>query len=592
MMNNKKQYNLLLDETTEYKKGLNLIVRHIKPYLPKILFILLLTLFATILGHSILQLLVKRAIDLDIANGDRQGLLKTTTIYIVLALLNIIFNYTRLLLSGKISQNIMFNIRNEVFKKIQDLPSKFFSQNQSGDIVQRLTGNVDGINNFFSEGVIRFFTTMFTLIVIFVSMWLQNGVLALVAMGCGILMLLVILIQGKMLEKPIAKALKREGSISSSIQESLDGFIAIQSGNQQNSWIRKCDLKAKRYYKTSKKITLIYSIFNSFLAFLTVLIIALILIVSLILFKSNVITLGTVILFLAYTQDFFRNVVTISDIWRNVKIGIASSERLADILELESDITNSPAPYSSKELEGDIEFVDVDFEYEKNQKVLSDINFKVKRGQTIAIVGPTGAGKTTFVNLIARLYDVDNGEILVDGIPIKEWDLHTLRKNIGYLIQDPFLFEDTIINNLRYNNSSVTEKDALEMFSFLGVSSFLKSFPKGLETKITPHGNGMSAGQRQIIALARILLRKPKVLILDEATARIDTKSEKMLQSAIEKATGGKTTFIIAHRLSTIFNADNIVLIKDHTILEKGTHRELVKKKGLYWEMYSRFIGK
>ncbi len=592
MMNDRKRYNMMLDETTDYKKGLTLILRHIKPYLPKILLILLFTLFTTILGHSILQLLIKRAIDVDIVNRDKFGLLATTVIYIFLAILNMIFNYTRLLFAGRISQNILFNIRNEVFKKIQDLPSKFFSQNQSGDIIQRLTGNVDGINNFFSEGLVRFFTTVFTLIVIFVSMWLQNWVLALVAMGCGILMIVVILIQGKILEKPISKSLKREGLMSSSVQESLDGFIAIQSGNQQNSWIRKCDLKARRYYKTSKKITLIYSLFNSLLAFLTVLIIALILIVALTLFKANIITLGTVILFLAYTQDFFRNVVTISDIWRNVKIGIASSERLADILELESDIKNFSNPYTPKELQGDIEFIDVDFGYEKNQKVLSDINFKIRRGQTIAIVGPTGAGKTTFVNLIARLYDVDNGEILVDGIPIKEWDLHRLRKNIGYLIQDPFLFEDTIINNLRYNNPSVTEKDALDMFDFLGVSSFLKSFPDGLETKITPHGNGMSAGQRQIIALARILLRKPKVLILDEATARIDTKSEKMLQSAIEKATGGKTTFIIAHRLSTIFNADNIVLIKDHTILEIGTHKELLEKKGLYWEMYSRFIGK
>jgi ATP-binding cassette subfamily B protein len=227
-----------------------------------------------------------------------------------------------------------------------------------------------------------------------------------------------------------------------------------------------------------------------------------------------------------------------------------------------------------------------------NEKVLSDVNFTVDTGQTIAIVGPTGAGKTTFVNLIARLYDTDNGNILIDGKDIKEWDLDILRKNIGYLIQDTFLFEDTILNNLKYNNPKVTEEEALEVFKELGVDSFVKSLPDGLNTQISSESNEISAGQRQLIALARILLRKPKILILDEATARIDTKSEKMLQSAIEKACKGKTTFIIAHRLSTIFNADQIILIKDNTILEKGTHKELLALKGLYFEMYSRFVGK
>jgi ATP-binding cassette subfamily B protein len=291
-------------------------------------------------------------------------------------------------------------------------------------------------------------------------------------------------------------------------------------------------------------------------------------------------------------QNLLQQVTSIAEIWRTIKTGMASAERLSDVMELESDISTIPLPYVPKEVNGDVEFVDVDFSYVENEKVLSDVNFKVKAGQTIAIVGPTGAGKTTFVNLIARLYDTDNGNIYVDGKDIKEWDLEALRKNIGYLIQDTFLFEDTIFNNLKYNNPRITEKQALQVFADLGVTQFIKSLPEGLETRISSESNEISAGQRQIIALARILLREPKILILDEATARIDTKSEKMLQSAIEKACRGKTTFIIAHRLSTIFNADQIILIKDNTILEKGTHKELLALKGLYFEMYSRFVGK
>ncbi|KKQ14813.1 MAG: AbcB [candidate division WS6 bacterium GW2011_GWF1_36_8] len=291
-------------------------------------------------------------------------------------------------------------------------------------------------------------------------------------------------------------------------------------------------------------------------------------------------------------QDLLQKIVDIAEIWRIIKTGMASAERLSDVMELESDISTPTLPYTPKVVTGSVEFKDVDFAYVENEKVLSDVNFKVDAGQTIAIVGPTGAGKTTFVNLIARLYDTDNGNIYIDGKDIKEWDLKALRKNIGYLIQDTFLFEDTILNNLKYNNPGVTTEQALQVFKDLGTESFITSLPESLETKISTESSEISAGQRQIIALARILLRNPKILILDEATARIDTKSEKMLQNAIEKACEGKTTFIIAHRLSTIFNADQIILIKDNTILEKGSHKELLALKGLYFEMYSRFVGK
>ena len=405
-------------------------------------------------------------------------------------------------------------------------------------------------------------------------------------------MIIYILIQGRIIEKPISESLNREGNISATVQETLDGFVAIQSTNQQKNWTKNFETKTANYYSTMKKVSLITASSNAILTFLSIVTVSAILLVSLNFYKANLITLGTIVLFLAYVQDLLRNVTSIAEIWRNVKTGMASAERLSDVLELEGDILNNPIPYKPKDVKGNIEFEDVDFSYVKDEKVLSDINFEVEAGQTIAIVGPTGAGKTTFVNLIARLYDVDSGSICLDGVNIKEWDLAILRKNIGYLIQDAFLFEDTILNNLKYNNPKVTEDNALEVFEELGALPFINSLPDGLNTSVSTENNKLSAGQRQIIALARILLRNPKILILDEATARVDTKSEKILQCAIEKASKGKTTFVIAHRLSTIFNADQIILIRDNTILEKGTHEELLAKKGFYFEMYSRFVGK
>jgi ATP-binding cassette subfamily B protein len=307
--------------------------------------------------------------------------------------------------------------------------------------------------------------------------------------------------------------------------------------------------------------------------------------------SQGILTLGTVVLFNTYTQSLFRSLEGVSRIWQTIKTGIESGSRLDEILKLENDITQPTNAFSPSGFRGDIEFRDVDFGYKEDEIVLSDVDFTAEAGKTVAIVGPTGGGKTTFVNLIARLYDVNNGAIFVDGKNVKDWDLDILRKNIGYLIQDTFLFEDTILNNLRYNNEEITEEEALNMFDFLGAGNLITKLPKGLNTKISSEGDNLSSGQRQIIALARILLRNPKILILDEATARIDTKSEKMLQKAIEKASEGKTTFIIAHRLSTIFNADKIILIKDNTILEQGSHEELIKKKGFYSEMYSKFVG-
>lgn len=593
MTNSRKQiYNLQLDKEINYGKGFRLILRHLRPYLKGFILVSFLLLIATIIASSILPLLTKRAIDVNIANKDTHGLFVTTVIFIGFALLNIVFSYFRIFATGKISQKILFNIRREIFAKIQNLPSKFFSENQSGDIIQRLTGNVDGINNFFSEGLIRILGIFFTIVIVLVSMFLQNWILGLIALFWGVVMVVFIFIQGRILEKPISESLEKEGGMSAYVQESLDGFVAIQTSNQQSNWIKNFKEITLDYYKTVKKVAFVSSISNSSLTFLTIFSVALILVFSLNLFSKEVITIGSVILFLSYAQDLYRNISSISDLWRNIKTGIASAERLSDILELESDLRNDLEPYSPKTIKGDIEFVDVDFSYEDGQKVLSDINFNVINGQDIAIVGPTGGGKTTFVNLIARLYDVDNGEILIDGVPIKKWDLKILRKNIGYLIQDVFFFEDTIMNNLKYNNTRITEKDILKMFESLGVKSLIDSLPNGLNTVISSEGKTLSAGQKQIVALARILLRDPKILILDEATARVDTKSEKMLQVAIEKASIGRTTFVIAHRLSTIFNADSIVLIKENTILEKGTHRELLAKKGLYWEMYSHFTDK
>lgn len=591
-MTNKNQhsYNLQTNDTSNSLDGLKLILKYTRPYIFSFLLVSICLLTAVILGSSIIPQLIKRAIDINIAQKDNAGLLYTSLLFSALVLIYLLLSYIRIFFTGKLGQRILFNIRNDVFKKLQTLPSRFFSDNPSGDIIQRLTGNVDGLNIFFSEGIIRFLDIIFSAAVIIISIFLQSKAIGIITIGGTLIMIAFVIIQGKVMEKPIMKSLQKEGDMSAHVQESLEGFVAIQANNQQDNWIKNFEKKTKTYFKTMIKVAMLSAASKAIMTALGVILVASILVVSLNQYRLQIITIGTIVLILTYLQDLLGKVSSISEVWKNIKTGIASAQRLKNILTLQSDIENIDTPYYPKEVKGNIEFRDVDFSYVEGENVLSDVNFTISAGQTIAIVGPTGAGKTTFVNLIARLFDVDSGGVYIDNQNVKYWDLNTLRKNIGYLIQDTFLFEDTILNNLRYNNPKVSEKEAINIFKQLGVSSFISSLPDGLDTII--EANTMSAGQRQIIALARILLRNPKILILDEATARIDTQSEKLLQRAIEKACRGKTTFIIAHRLSTIFNADKIILIKNNTILEQGTHQELLKQKGFYYDMYSRFIGK
>ena len=580
-----------ISEEKNNKKALSLLLKHFKPHLALFVLVIISLAITNTLSTIVIPNLAKKAIDENILNGDLDGLVKTLS-YILMALVfTTLGQYARVRSSGILSQKVLFKIRQEVFNKIQALPTQFISDNQTGDLIQRLTGNVEALNTFFSEGLVRTMQIAFSLIGLLIAMYLLDWRVATISLISAVVTFLFIIFQGRFLEKPIKQSLKKEGLVSAKVQETLDGFISIQSSNQQKNWDKQFNRLTNKYYQISKKVSAISSTADTFLTFMTVLTVGATIIYSLNLMSSNQLTLGAVVLFNLYSQQIFRNLDRVSYIWRNIKTGLAALTRLNDILKLESNIKNPMDPYSPKKIKGEVEFVDVDFGYNGDDVVLKDVNFVAYPGKTIAIVGPTGGGKTTFVNLIARLYDVKNGQIKVDGVDVKNWDLNTLRESIGYLIQDTFLFEDTILNNLKYDNPKVSREEAMRMFQNLGADSLIKSLPKGLDTVVESESGGFSSGQRQIIALARILLRNPKILILDEATARIDTKSEKLLQVAIEKASKNKTTFVIAHRLSTIFNANHIILIKDNTILEQGNHKQLIDKKGFYYEMYSKFVG-
>jgi ATP-binding cassette subfamily B protein len=589
------EYKLEKIKQDKASKGLGLIARYFIPHYKKLLTVLFLLAVATLSGLFI-PLLVQHVKDVNLAgeNPDAEGLKQTVFLAAALSLVSIITRYFQMRMIGLLSQSSLYEIRKDVFSKMQSLPLRFFSENNSGDIINRVTSNVESINAFLSEGMMRTLGLSFQVLGIVLILFTVHGQLALFSFLTIIAVFLILIVQGNLLRRVLRRSLDLDGQVSDQIQETLNGFKIVKIYGQEKKILNRFKSKNSDYFKYAMLGSFINSLSQPLIIVVTSIINLILIVLSLNLLRTGELSAGAVVSFGLYLGILFRPLSNITGLWKTIQNGISSAQRIREIIDLESNIKECEDCYSPsvQEIKGRVEFKDVDFSYEDEDLVLKDINFKVDPGETIAIVGPTGAGKTTFVNLIARLYDVKSGAVLVDGRDVKTWSLSTLRSQVGYLLQDTFLFDDSIINNIRYDNSGITKEEVMALFKELGAEAFIKGLAGGLETKLENGGQNLSAGQQQLIAIVRLILRKPKILILDEATSNIDTKTERDIQKAIDLAASQTTTFIIAHRLSTIKNADRIILVQDNTILESGSHKELMKSKGKYFEMYQKFQGK
>lgn len=511
-------------------------------------------------------------------------------------ILGAIYTFTSLLfwLQGKImltlSQDVVFRLRKELFEKFQRVPVSFFDRTPHGDIISRVINDVDNINNVLGNSIVQFFSGIVTLTGAVIMMFRVNVILSLVTLSIVPLTVLITQIVSNRTRKYFYENQRILGQLNGIIEEDISGLTVIKLFTREEREMEKFDQVNEGLRRVGTKAQIFSGVLPPLMNMVNNLGFALISGFGGWLALKDVITVGTIATFIGYSRQFTRPLNELSNQFNMIQMALASAERIFEILDLEEE-KDDPDAVELREIRGEIEFRNVWFSYDKGNPVLKNVTFRIKPGQKVALVGPTGSGKTTIVNLLMRFYDVDRGQILVDGIDIRKIRRNSLRSSIGIVLQDTILFSTTVKENLKYGNPDATDEEIKEAAKLTHSDHFIRHLPEGYETILTDNGEDLSQGQRQLLAITRAFLANPKILILDEATSNVDTKTEKSIQAAMWKLMEGKTSIIIAHRLNTIKNADLIIVLRDGEIVEMGKHDELIQKQGFYYELFTSQYG-
>lgn len=515
-------------------------------------------------------------IDHYIQTKEYRGLIDFSVLLFVLYLIWAGTQYAQTQLMGSIGQRMLYALRNEVFNKLQQLPVAFFNQNKSGDLISRINNDTDKVNQFFSQSLMRFVNSIFLMVgaaAFMLSIHVELGAATLVP---AVFILLFVLIISPWVKRKNAISLKSSGGLSAQIQESLQNFKTIITFNRRDYFRKRFDLANQDNYKTSIVAGLSNGLFTPVFTLFSELAQLIVLVLGIYLISKGQFTIGLLISFIAYADSFYRPLRQIAALWAGFQTAMAAWDRISVILGLESTLIEKPVKTNLHAIHTPsvIEFKNVSFQYPDGKKVLHHINFNMLAGKTYALVGPTGGGKTTTASLIARLYDPSEGEILLNGIDIRTYKSEERTKLIGFILQEPFLFTGTLRENILYGNELYKNSSNEELIKIIyeaGLSGLLMRFEKGLDTELKATVDSVSLGQKQLIAFIRAVLRRPKILILDEATANIDTVTEKLLEEILNKLPKETTRVIIAHRLNTIENADEIFFVNAGEVTAAGT---------------------
>ena len=565
-------------------KILNRLFIFCKPYMGVFYVLIFLTLSLSIL-QPIRPYITQIIIDDYVSLNDLDGLKNMIFLLFGLLIINAIVMYFHTYLSGWLGQNIIKDIRIKLFSHLQNFKLQFFDKTPIGRIVTRNVSDIETIADIFGQGIAAIIGDILQLFGIVVLMFYINWKLTLISLATLPFLFLTTYIFKEKVKLSFNNVRNAVANLNSYVQEHIIGMNIVQIfGNEEKEYERFKDIN-ETHLKANLKAVLYYSIYFPVMELFTSIGLGLLIWYGSNQLFSEEVTLGILVAFIMYLQLFFRPIRSIADRFNTLQMGVVSSKRIFDLLDRNEEI-DSNEKLKDIQLNGDVEFKDVWFAYNDEEYVLKNISFKINSGESVGFVGSTGSGKTSIINLINRFYDFQKGTILVDGNDIKDYNLSSLRSNLGMVSQDVFLFSDSIYNNITLFNDSIKEDEVWNAIKKVGAEKFINKLPNGLQFDVKERGISLSVGQRQLISCIRIMLYDPKIILLDEATSSIDSESETMIQKAISEILKNRTSIVVAHRLSTIKEVDKIVVIDSGEIKEIGNHKDLIQSNGFYKKLY------
>ncbi|WP_410058886.1 ABC transporter ATP-binding protein [Ruminococcus sp.] len=559
---------------------------YIKKYKGKMITALVLSVFAAISG-LLGPLITQYALDNTIPQKNMGQLVLLTLAFVGTIAVSITFSTIRSRIMTVVGQDIIFDIRTDLFKHLQELPFEYYDNRPHGKILIRVVNYVNSVSDMLSNGIINVILECLNMLFIMIFMFFVNVKLSLVVLsGLPIFAVIMMMIK-KRQRKAWQDVSNKSSNLNAYLQENITGARVTQIFTREEENAQIFDRLSEKYRKSwinaVKYSNLVWPATDN----VSTLVRAAIFVVGLLVLTPAAVSLGTIVAMTSYASSFWQPIMNLSNIFNNFINNIAYLERIFETLDEPATIADKPNAQDIGDITGEVKFDDVTFSYEQGKTVLEHIFFDVKPGESVALVGPTGAGKSTVVSLLSRFYDLDSGKITIDGKDISQATLHSLRSQMGIMLQDSFIFSGTIYDNIRYGRLDATEEEIREAAKIVCADEFISEMKDGYMTEVNERGSKLSGGQKQLISFARTLLSDPKILVLDEATSSIDARTEKLLQQGLQRLLVGRTSFIIAHRLSTIKNCDKIMYIDNKGIAECGTHEQLIAKKGEYYKLYT-----
>jgi ATP-binding cassette subfamily B multidrug efflux pump len=563
------------------------IMKFATPYKGRFYSLVFLTFFIGVLS-ALRPMLIQWTLDEDVAVGDYNGMVWMMVILVGLLIIQSIGQYVHTYLSGWIGQQVIRDIRAKLYQHLISLRLRFFDKTPIGRLVTRSISDVEALADVFSEGLAAMASDLLQLIFILAFMFYQDWRLSLLSLATLPLLLISTYIFKEKIKVAFNDVRNAVANLNTFVQEHITGMNVVQIFGSEKREFEKFKEINEDHKQANLRSVLYYSIYFPVAEIIAAAGIGLLVwygAKGVINVEETGLTVGKLIAFIMYIQMFFRPIRMIADRYNTLQMGIVSSSRIINLLDSTEDVQVN-GTYKPSMVKGDVKFENVWFAYNEEQYVLKDISLNITAGETIAMVGATGAGKSSVINLLSRFYEINKGSIKIDGVDIREYDLGILRKNIGVVLQDVFLFSDTILTNITLGNPDVTEEMVWHAADLVGARRFIERLPGQLSYNVMERGATLSVGQRQLISFIRAMVYEPKILVLDEATSSVDSETEEMIQQAIEKMMNGRTSIVIAHRLSTIQKADKIMVLDHGEIKESGRHDALLQKDGYYSQLY------